>query len=84
MAIVQQIALESNRKIRMDFEGGELSSDGGLLLLKELFHRLGLKPLLRKCFHTTDNMNLWVISRVGINTAFYEFYSNQRFKTCGV
>ncbi|MBQ5989956.1 MAG: transposase, partial [Oscillospiraceae bacterium] len=51
MAIVQQIALESNRKIRMDFEGGELSSDGGLLLQKEFYHMLGLKPLLRKCFH---------------------------------
>ena len=53
MAIVQQIALESNRKIRIDFDGGELSSDGGLLLLKEFYHRLGLEPLLRKCFHTT-------------------------------
>ena len=35
----------------MDFEGGELSSDGGLLLRKEFYHRPGPEPLLRKCFH---------------------------------
>jgi len=29
-------------------------------------------------------MNLWVISSVGINTAFYDFYSNQRLKTGSV
>ena len=50
MAIVQQIALESNRKIRMDFEGGELSSDGRLLLRKEFYHRLGLEPLAAQVF----------------------------------
>ncbi len=34
MAIVNGIALESNKNIRVNFEGGNLSSDAGLLLMK--------------------------------------------------
>ena len=34
------------QNFRISFDGGDLSSDGGLLLLKEFFHKLGLKELL--------------------------------------
>ena len=54
MAIVTGTALESNKNFRVNFDGGNLSSDGGLLLLKEFYHKLGVKDLLRKQFHTTD------------------------------
>ena len=54
MAIVTGTALESNKNFRVNFDGGNLSSDGGLLLLKEFYHKLGVKPLLKKHFHTTD------------------------------
>ena len=58
MAIVHQIAFESNRKSRIDYDGGDLNSDGGLLLMKEFYHRLLLKPLPQKSFHTTDPIHL--------------------------
>ena len=54
MAIVTGTALESNKNFRVNFDGGNLSSDGGLLLLKEFYHKLGVKDLLSKHFHTTD------------------------------
>ena len=54
MAIITGTALESNKKFRVNFDGGNLSSDGGLLLLKEFYHKLGVNSLLRKSFHTTD------------------------------
>ena len=55
MAIVNGVALESNKNFRVNFDGGNLSSDGGLLLLKEFYHKLGVNSLLRKRFHTTDS-----------------------------
>lgn len=54
MAIVTGAALESNKNFRVNFDGGNLSSDGGLLLLKEFYHKLGVKALLKTHFHTTD------------------------------
>ena len=53
MAIVTGTALESNKNFCVNFDGGNLSSDGGLLLLKEFYHKLGVKSLLKKHFHTT-------------------------------
>ncbi len=55
MAIVTGTALESNKNYRVNFDGGNLSSDGGLLLLKEFYRKLGVKTLLKKHFHTTDS-----------------------------
>ena len=43
------------QNFRVNFDGGNLSSDGGLLLLKEFYHKLGVKALLKKHFHTTDS-----------------------------
>lgn len=54
MAIINGIALESNKKIRINFEGGDLSSDSGLLLLKEFYHKFGVDCLVKRVFHTTD------------------------------
>ena len=54
MAIVTGIGLESNSNIRINFDGGSLSSDAGLLLLKEFNHTLGVDTLVRDIFQTTD------------------------------
>ena len=35
MSIINGIALESDKSIHVNFEGGNLSSDAGLLLMKE-------------------------------------------------
>ena len=54
MAIVNGIALESNKNYHIDFSGGSLSSDAGLLLLKEFYHKMGVDSLIKELFHTTD------------------------------
>ena len=35
MSIVNTLALERNRQIKINFDGGDLSSDAGLLLIKD-------------------------------------------------
>ena len=54
MTIVTGTALECNKNFRVNFNGGNLSSDGGLLLLKEFYHKMGVPSLIKKLFHTTD------------------------------
>ena len=54
MAILNTISLESNKQIKINFSGGDLSSDGGLLLIKEFASRIGLLKLIRKHFKTND------------------------------
>jgi hypothetical protein len=41
------------RKVVADFSGGDLSSDGGALLLRQVDHGLGLSRTLGGCFHDT-------------------------------
>lgn len=57
MAIINTISLESNRKIKINFNGGELSSDGGLLLIKEFAAKIGLITLVNQLFKTNDHTN---------------------------
>ena len=42
MSIVNTLSLESNRQIKINFNGGDLSSDAGLLLIKEFVSKLGI------------------------------------------
>lgn len=46
--------LQSNRKLKINFAGGELSSDAGLLLLKEFAAKTGFLKLVKSTFKTTD------------------------------
>ena len=50
MSIVNTLTLESNRQIKINFDGGDLSSDAGLLLIKEFVSKLGVDKLLDKTF----------------------------------
>ena len=50
MSIVNTLPLESNRQIKINFDGGDLSSDAGLLLMKEFVSKLGVDWLLGKTF----------------------------------
>ena len=54
MAILNTFSLESNRKIKINFNGGDLSSDAGLLLIKEFAAKVGLVKLVNKLFQTND------------------------------
>ena len=54
MSIVNTLSLESNSQIKINFDGGDLSSDAGLLLIKEFVSKLGIDKLLGKAFKTND------------------------------
>lgn len=54
MNIVNTLSLKSNRKIKINFLGGDLSSDAGLLLIKEFISKLGIDKLFDKAFKTND------------------------------
>ena len=41
-------------KSAINFDGGDLSSDAGLLLIKEFISKLGIDTLLEKAFKTND------------------------------
>lgn len=41
MHSLKEIQLKCNKQFIVDFDGGKLSSDGGLLLIKEFLHTLG-------------------------------------------
>lgn len=45
MSIVNTLALKSNRQIKINFYGGDLSSDAGLLLIKEFISKPELEQL---------------------------------------
>ena len=55
MSIVNTLSLESNRKIKINFDGGDLSSDAGLLLIKEFVSKLGIDKLFSQSFNTNDS-----------------------------
>lgn len=50
MSILNTFSLKSNKKIKINFNGGDLSSDGGLLLIKEFAARIGLIKSCEKAF----------------------------------
>ena len=48
----QPFELSFNGRLRVDFQGAGVTSDGGLLLVRELDERLGLGELIER--HLTD------------------------------
>ncbi len=54
MNIVNTLTLESNRQIKINFDGGDLSSDAGLFLIKEFAAKIGFIKLVKKKFKTND------------------------------
>jgi len=47
MNSLNTLALESNKKIKINFDGGDLSSDAGLLLIKEFAAKLWFIKLVK-------------------------------------
>ena len=54
MDILNTLALKSNRQIKINFDGGDLSSDAGLLLIQEFAAKSGFLKLIKKKFKTND------------------------------
>lgn len=70
MPILKDTSLESNKYLKINFDGGDLSSDAGFLLMKEFTCKLGFVKLLKSEFRTNDSAsfryhkddeNLWQI-----------------------
>ncbi len=47
-------SLECNSQIKINFDGGDLSSDAGLLLFKEFLFKIGAVKLIHRLFKTND------------------------------
>ena len=56
MDILNTVSLESNSQIKINFDGGDLSSDAGLLLFKEFLFKIGAVKLISRIFKTNDNV----------------------------
>ena len=54
MDILNPVTLESNSQIKINFDGGDLSSDAGLLLFKEFLFKIGAIKLINRLFKTND------------------------------
>ena len=54
MNIVNEMSLNCNTNISINFDGGSLSSDSGMLLVKDFIHKIGLDHIVKKMFHTND------------------------------
>ncbi len=52
---LNDIALESNKYMKINFDGGDLSSDADLLLVKEFACKLGFDKILKSEFKTNDS-----------------------------
>lgn len=80
MSSLDYTSLESNKRFKLNFDGGDLSSDAGLLLLKEFISKLHFDKLIDSIFHTndsashrthTDDQNLFQVI-YQIFSAYYE------------
>lgn len=47
--------LKSNNKIKFNFDGGDLSSDSRLLLIKEFAEKIGFHKIIKNIFKTTES-----------------------------
>jgi len=54
MSSINECRLENNSNVKITFNGGDLSSDGGLLLLKEFLCKFGIPELLNKVLIPKD------------------------------
>lgn len=54
MNSLNTFAMESNKQFKINFAGGDLSSDAGLLLIKEFAAKIGFEDLVKKNFKTND------------------------------
>ena len=54
MNILHTTSLESNKRVKINFAGGDLSSDAGLLLIKDFAAKIGLFRSAKNTFKTND------------------------------
>lgn len=55
MYSLNDTALESNKYMKINFDGGDLFSDAGLFLVKEFACKFGFDKILKSKFKTNDS-----------------------------
>lgn len=89
MTILNDTVLESNKYLKINFDGDDLSSDSGLLLIKEFAYKLSPVKLLNAEFKTNDNTyfryhkdveNLWQVIYQILGAYFEDDYTDERTK----
>ena len=51
---LQDITMNFNHRLKVNFDGGDLTSDAGLLLYKEFDHKLGISDTVKKLLVVND------------------------------
>jgi hypothetical protein len=54
MSSLMETRLECNNSIKINFDGGDLSSDTGLFLIKEFADKIGFDEVIEDIFKTND------------------------------
>ncbi len=54
MSSLNDVRLESNKNIKINFDSGDLSSDSGMLLVKEFASKIGFIKRIKNLFKTKD------------------------------
>jgi hypothetical protein len=54
MVSLQEYGMNINPRMKVNFEGGDLTSDAGLLLYKEFDHKLGLSQTIKQLLVVND------------------------------
>jgi len=55
MHSLDELRLESNNKIKINFNGGDLSSDAGMIPINEFARKIGFDKIIKKHFKTNDS-----------------------------
>ncbi len=76
MDTLHTIQLECNSQFKINFDGGDLSSDAGLLLLKEFLHKIGAEKLIGQLFKTNDTAHRrFHTDEDNLNQVLYQIFS---------
>lgn len=54
MTSLQEYGMNFNPRMKVNFEGDDLTSDAGLLLYKEFYHKLGLSQAVKQSLVVDD------------------------------
>ena len=55
MHSLNELRLESNNQIKINFNGGDLSSDAGMIPINEFARKIGFDKTISNCFKTNDS-----------------------------
>lgn len=58
MHSLDEFRLESNNQIKINFYGGDLSSDAGMIPVNEFARKIGFDKTIEECFKTNDSASL--------------------------